>query len=1021
MNASSFTTRIVCACLLVLANSFVTRDACVGAESNDALLEAVGFYASFDEEVRGDFGAGNLLPQTRFDHPEQKGEFIFEKGYRSETFRINRDKGLRGGALEVLDVLPRRGRLSFPAKGNLAYESAGWGGAASFWLNTDPDTLLKTPFCDPIQITEKGANNGGLWVDFPDIKPRSFRLGAFRGVKEGEKGISEDDPAAPLVHVKSVGFKSGEWHHVLMNWDRFDTGKDDAVAELYIDGKRMGELKNRDIAMLWNLDHTRIYVAVNYIGLLDELAFFNRALTDEEIARLAKDPGLLTSLKNAKPGDHDESEEESARRIGVLSARVTAVRDRNPDSQEIAAVRGELQQLLATPAGERQLPSLLPLLLQLPAIGGRVLEPPEYPFSAEAARKYQQEYSHWSGLPLEVTNHTGMKLVLVPPGRFLMGSPDDEPGHAESAYDETQHAVWLTQPFYLSWHETTLEQFRRFVDEAQYVTDGEHNGGGHAHDDKAVWEHRPGTSWRKPGYAGKFEMQDVHPVVHVSHRDAEAFCRWLHGSREVSEATYGLPTESEWEWACRAGSIARFWWGNDADDSGEVMNVGDRALKAMHSAWPREIMPMDDGHAFPAPVGSYRPNGFGLHDMLGNVWEYCGTHYVAYPKNLDVDLDDIDPERGFAVRGGGWSNIPADSRCATRNADPPHFCHSNLGFRIALHLPPRNLSRVIDQGKLPNRVHVVETYETEIEKRWWLRGEPETEDLPPSLSASLSNLRAIRASETLNFDDGMGDRKNKVKGVVFNPVPGPPMGRQTRLSFRYKLTGTDTLKVQIYSLSNNYHRYLLLTGLSQGTWQSATVDMTEARRPDGSGGPLSEDERIDDIQFYIHPDAELLIDDIVLYDASEDEEHWFPRQIFFTGWFDTGKQGEEWPGDFEIVLHEKPLTWDAAKSVLDKQTGRPHIRVNMRGPRPLSDKSRLCFRYKLQGSKRLDVVLTGDANELELSATVDSPVNGKWIETSVDFAVPQRADDRPVTAEDIHFLIDADGELLVDDLLLYEP
>ncbi|MFN0196948.1 MAG: LamG-like jellyroll fold domain-containing protein [Planctomycetaceae bacterium] len=315
MKVLSLTTRIVCGCLLILADSIVVRDTCAGAEPNDTLLHAVSFYASFDEEIRGDFGAGDLLPQTRFDHPEQKGEFVFEKGYRSEAFRINRDKGQRGGSLEGLDVLPRRGRLFFPAKGNLAYDSSGWGGAASFWLNTDPNTLLKTPFCDPIQITEKGANNGGLWVDFPDVKPRSFRLGAFRGVKEGGKGISEDDPAAPLVHVKNVGFKSGDWHHVLMNWDRFDTGKDDAVAALYIDGKRMGELKNRDIAMLWNLDHTGIYVGVNYIGLLDELALFNRVLTDEEIARLAKDPGLLTSLKNAKPGDRDESEENSLLRI----------------------------------------------------------------------------------------------------------------------------------------------------------------------------------------------------------------------------------------------------------------------------------------------------------------------------------------------------------------------------------------------------------------------------------------------------------------------------------------------------------------------------------------------------------------------------------------------------------------------------------------------------------------------------------------------------------------------------------
>src|SRR6185295_13260695 len=98
--------------------------------------------------------------------------------------------------------------------------------------------------------------------------------------------------------------------------------------------------------------------------------------------------------------------------------------------------------------------------------------------------------------------------------------------------------------------------------------------------------------------------------------------------------------------------------------------------------------------------------------------------------------------------------------------------------------------------------------------------------------------------------------------------PGPPMGANTRLSFRYWLQSTDTLRVQIYSLTKNYHRFLALMNLPQRSWQSAAVDMTQARRPDGSGGPLAGDERIDDIQFYIAPDAELLIDDIVLYDAA---------------------------------------------------------------------------------------------------------------------------------------------------------
>jgi formylglycine-generating enzyme required for sulfatase activity len=220
-----------------------------------------------------------------------------------------------------------------------------------------------------------------------------------------------------------------------------------------------------------------------------------------------------------------------------------------------------------------------------------------------------------------------------------------------------------------------------------YVTDIEKTGGGIAHDERADWKHRPGTTWRKPGFAGPFELKDEHPVVHVSHTDSRAFCRWLQERAAIAGLTFDLPAEAQWEWACRAGSGARYWWGADEDTSGKVANVGDRSLKRVHPDWPRTIMAMDDGQPFLAPVGSYRANAFGLHDMLGNVWEFCATHYGPYPKEAVTDPGDGDPKRGFAVRGGGWSNVAADVRCASRNADPPHFGHSNLGFRVCVTLP----------------------------------------------------------------------------------------------------------------------------------------------------------------------------------------------------------------------------------------------------------------------------------------------------------------------------------------------
>lgn len=317
----------------------------------------------------------------------------------------------------------------------------------------------------------------------------------------------------------------------------------------------------------------------------------------------------------------------------------------------------------------------------------------------------------------------------------------------------------------------------------------------------------------------------------------------------------------------------------------------------------------------------------------------------------------------------------------------------------------------VEQGKFPKRVHVFEDYETEIEKRWWLRGKPETD----------AGTRVCRAAETLNFDRKMGDQQNKVKGVIFNPVPGPPMAGNTRLTFRYRIGGSDMIKVQIYSLSNNYHRYLTIAGLPQEKWQTATVDMTKARRPDGSGGALAEDERIDDIQFYVSPDTDLKIDDIVLYEAaSAGEERPFPRRVIFTGWFDTGKQGEEWPGDFEIVLHEKPLTWDAARSVANRATGKPWLRVGLRGQRLLSPRTCVDFRYRISQKSALRAVLFDSKSGAEYVREVELSKVGDWSAATLDFLAPTGSGARH--ADEIRFFIDdGEAELLIDDLLIYEP
>jgi inosine-uridine nucleoside N-ribohydrolase len=390
----------------------------------------------------------------------------------------------------------------------------------------------------------------------------------------------------------------------------------------------------------------------------------------------------------------------------------------------------------------------------------------------------------------------------------------------------------------------------------------------------------------------------------------------------------------------------------------------------------------------------------------------CFTERFCTMEDLRLKVDDKGITRevkgkpnarvATAIRGGEFLNWYVN-RLAPRDVD------ALAPSRLAL----TNVSKPVPRGALPNLVHVIEDYETDIERRWWLCGRLETKDVPPG------SKRACRAVLTNDFDDRMGDARAMYRAVIFNPVPGPPMGKNPRLSFRCKLQGTGNLRVQLYSLSKGYHRHLTLTGLPQGAWQALAVDMTTARKPDGSGGPLSEDERIDDIQFYTDAAAELLIDDIVLYDAAPpDEKRPFPGRLHFTGWFDTGKQGKEWPGDFEIVAKKAPQTWKAAKSVLNKETGKPWLRVGLRGERPLAGAARLRFRYHLSGAAALEVKLVNSKLKRTHAVALTDLAPGQWTEATADFGGAGRGE----RVDEIWFLLpQAGAELLVDDLLLYEP
>jgi sulfatase modifying factor 1 len=293
-----------------------------------------------------------------------------------------------------------------------------------------------------------------------------------------------------------------------------------------------------------------------------------------------------------------------------------------------------------------------------------------------------------------ITNSLGMQLVGLPLGEFLMGASDAD--DLAQPDEKPLHRVRITRGFYLSTHETTVGQFRAFVDATGFETAAETDGHGASGYDasRRGFEYESSKySWRVTGYP----QGDSHPVVNVDWHDARAFCRWL---SEVEARTYRLPTEAEWEYACRAGSIQRFVTDDAVGVLESTANARDRALERewdldtveKYGIDPATIhfLPWDDGHAFTAPVGSYPPNAMGLYDMLGNVGELCADGYDAdaYSTSPTEDPPGLRKEmKGHVVRGGTFLNDAHLVRVSSRTDCPDGYRNYVIGFRVVLETP----------------------------------------------------------------------------------------------------------------------------------------------------------------------------------------------------------------------------------------------------------------------------------------------------------------------------------------------
>ena len=272
-----------------------------------------------------------------------------------------------------------------------------------------------------------------------------------------------------------------------------------------------------------------------------------------------------------------------------------------------------------------------------------------------------------SGIPTELTldlgNHVTMRLVWIPAGKFLMGGPegehlkvtrelsrvlelDEQVAETDNSFaiEGLQREVTISKPFYMGACEVTQEQYEQIMDENPGEFHGEQN-----------------------------------PAEQVSWYDATAFCKKL---SQKTGRTVRLPTEAQWEYACRAGTTTRFSFG---DDDVDLHKYGNYLDKSNTSGIPWQDNDHSDGFDKTAPVGSLRPNDWGLYDMHGNVWEWCSDLFEPFY----VSTKHVDPTGATAgiyrvLRGGSWLSPPAYCRSACRLWDTPDDRLDYVGFRVVV-------------------------------------------------------------------------------------------------------------------------------------------------------------------------------------------------------------------------------------------------------------------------------------------------------------------------------------------------
>ncbi len=245
------------------------------------LRDSLTFYASFDQE-QADLSLGDPL---LYNAPSRRALDSTQLGLAVDVHSLEKS-GKWGNSLRFQERVSNV--LFFKGKQNINYDPKNWSGTISFWLQVDPGKDLAPGYTDPIQITDTRYDDAAIWVDFTNENPRDFRLGIIGDVASWEQDTiqtsAREEFEKRLVPVKSPPFNNEKWTHVVIVFESLGTAN--SKYELFLDGTSQGSKQGFDDPFTWDLEKSNIYLGLGFIGLLDELAIFNRPFSNEEVMQL---------------------------------------------------------------------------------------------------------------------------------------------------------------------------------------------------------------------------------------------------------------------------------------------------------------------------------------------------------------------------------------------------------------------------------------------------------------------------------------------------------------------------------------------------------------------------------------------------------------------------------------------------------------------------------------------------------------------------------------------------------------